>query len=121
LHYVVLVVALERPLAGERFVERNAEAVDIAALGDVFAAAFNLLGAHEGRRAEADACGSQNLSRLVERQAEVNDLYLRVLRDHYVAWLDVAVDYSVLVGEGHAARGVTHDLDAVVERKMAAV
>ena len=85
-------VAAERRGAGERAIERGAEAELIGP--GVDRASRELLGRHEERRAEV---------------AEVHDADRAVARDHDVGGLEVAMDEVRGVGGGEPARGARED------------
>lgn len=97
--------------AGEAFVERGAEAVDVVLCVDILRVA-DLLGAHVGRRADGGSgLGELGLGggEVLLGEAEVGELCVAAAVDHDVVGLDVAVDDLVLGGDDEGLRDVEDD------------
>jgi hypothetical protein len=105
------VLAVERALAGEDFVEHEAERVDVAPRRDLVAG--ELLGRHVGGRAGADGFAGS------AREAEVGDADLPRAVDHHVGGLEIAVNHVALVRRGQPGAQLPRDLEGAVLRKAA--
>ncbi len=92
-HVIVRVVGL---LAGQHFVQHDAETVDIAARVDLLAMA--LLRAHVVRRAEDQSLvGHFHLQRHVFGETEIDQRDAAVVAQHHVSGFQIAVQDADLV------------------------
>ena len=101
-----------RATAGEDLVEHQPERVDVALGRDL--SAFELLGRHVGRRADADVADVAN-----RRETEVHDADLARRVQHDVRRLEIAVDDAALVGGGETRGKLPRQLERPVFRKAA--
>ncbi len=91
------VVARERGLEREQFVERNAKGIDVGAVIDRDPLGESLFRAHVAQRAD-EVSGHRHAGVAgVAGKAEVGDPELTALVEHQVRWLDVAVHNAHLV------------------------
>ena len=115
-------VAVKRPLAGEHFVEHDAQAVDVAAGIDLVRRAASLLGRHVGRRAEHAAVGGHRLlAGLLLGQAKVHQVRMLPRVEDDVRGLDVAMNDAVLVGVVECVGQLGGDVGRLRGRKRAAL
>ena len=95
---------------------RGAEREDVRPAVDVLAPPCGLLGGHERRRSDGDACARDRRCLRDPREPEVEDLHahafaLRILREEDVLRLQVAVDDTVLMRRGEDVEHRVHDLE----------
>jgi hypothetical protein len=89
----------ERHLASQQGVEHHAQAVDVAAAVHPMGLAAGLFRTHEGRRAQYLALSRQRrVATVPQGQIKIHQTGSAILPDQDVRRLDVAVDYSLLVG-----------------------
>ncbi len=112
---------LERPAQRQRFVQRDAERVDVRASIELIARELELLGRHVRRRA-VDLARLRDLRRigllLVPRETEVENHGLAVGRDDDVAGLHVAVHDAGFVRGVQRARGTLEKVQDLVELEL---
>ena len=106
---------LEGALASEHFVEHDAEAVDVAAGGDL--GAFELLGGHVSGRAAANL-GALDLAGPAG-EPEIHDADLAAAIDHDVGGLEVAVEHALLVRGGETGADAAREFEGLVGGKAA--
>ena len=106
----------KRHLAGQHFVEHDAQGIEIAA--GIAALSFDLLGrnvvgrAHGGRElGESEAAGAS-----IAGDAEVDELDVVVLVDHYVFRLQVAMHDAVRVNVVERIENAQGDVDGALRR-----
>ena len=112
-HQAQRAFVLERRVAGQHFVEHDAQREDVRALVD-------RLGHADFRRQVArradELAGAGELLREVragQRDTEVGDLHLAARRHHQVAGLDVPMHDALVVRGGKALGGLVDDLQRV--------
>lgn len=88
---------MERPPAGQRFVQHDTQAEDVAAAIDPDPLAAGLFGTHVRRHAAGAGPLADIL--LAQGQPEVGAVRLAVLVEQGVAGLDVAMHQALLVGQ----------------------
>ncbi|MEK6286878.1 MAG: hypothetical protein AABO57_14155 [Acidobacteriota bacterium] len=101
-------------LAGEQFIEHEAQRVDVAALRDFFAR--ELLGSHVRRSTRQDVFFAKLLAHY--RQTEVGDARFAAAVDHHVGRLEIAMQDTHLVGGGESRADLTRDLDRLDSREV---
>ena len=107
--------SLEGALAGEDFVQHQAQRVDVAALGDFVAG--QLLRCHVGRGAVADLRAVQLIGQ--RGQAEVHDQHLATPVDHDVGRLKIAMQNAFGMRGCQARAKLARDLHGLVIRQPA--
>ena len=95
-HHGVVAVSLKGELAGDHFIERDAEGVEIGAIVD--GVAFDLFGGHVVEGAESGAGHREAAIAGGAGDAEVHELNRAVGGDHHVGGLDVSMDDVLFVG-----------------------
>ena len=110
-----------RGLAGDDFVERGPEQVDVGRRRQVFDRPDHLR-RHVGRRAPEAARPAQGgvfrERRRRERQSPVHEHHDAEVAEHDVLGLDVAVDDSAGMGESDGVRDFQQDFEVLVERVL---
>ena len=116
------ILRLERPPAGDQFVENDSEREDVGANAQRNAARIDLLGGHVMRRAvELAASGQPATCRTqTNRQAEVDEDGRQVGAELDVRRLEIAMDPAAVVIGAEDARDLPHDLDPVARRPIEA-
>src|SRR6187549_2340353 len=79
--------------------------------------ALHLLGRHVGRAA-GDAFDARDLRIRDQRDAEVDDAHVRILREHDVGWLDVAVNDATRMSVVQRLGALEHDFDHVIDAQQ---
>ncbi|GDY22820.1 hypothetical protein LBMAG56_41670 [Verrucomicrobiota bacterium] len=116
---ILNVAFAKRRRAGEQFVQRGAEGINVVA--GAGRCAVQLLRAHEGERAPAEVPLGFALVVLAEvyRDAEVGQLQLPGGADEHVGGLEVAMDDAFLVGVGEGAAEVAENGPQIIPRQHA--
>src|SRR5205814_1529692 len=107
--------SLESTLAGQDFVEDEAERINIASDADI--AAGKLLRGHVGRRSGSDFRTFDVRSE--SGKSKIRDANLAGSVEHYVCGLQIAVDHTSLVGRRKTRADLPRDFRRLVLRKPA--
>ena len=109
------VAGAERPDAGQQLVHHRAERIQVRVMREL--EALHLLGRHV-RRAAGDAFDARDLRIRDQRDAEVDDAHVGILREHDVRRLDVAMDHAARMRVVQRLGALEHDLDDVVDAQQ---
>ena len=102
-------------MPGEQLVHHGAERIQIGMMREL--EALHLLGRHV-RRTAGDALDARDLRIGDQRDAEVDDAHVGILREHDVRRLDVAMNDAARVGVVQRLGALEHDLDDVVDAQQ---
>ena len=105
----------EGPRAGQQLVHHRPERVQVRAVGEL--EALHLLGRHVGGAA-GDALDARDVGIGNQRDAEVDDAHVAVLREHDVGGLDVAMDHAARVRVVQRLGALEHDFDGIVDAQQ---
>ncbi len=95
LHDLKFAVAFEGQMAGQHFIQRNSEFVDVGA--NVYVAILDLFGRHVGERAKLGARARHAARANHFRDSKIHHLHEAIFVQHQVAGLDVAMENSSAV------------------------
>ena len=113
----VVAVALEGFLAGDHFVQGDAERIDIGAGVELLA--LDLFGRHVVKRADDVAGFGEGAVGGHAGDAEVHQLDAAVGRKHDVGRLDVAMDDAARMGVGEGGEGLVGGVERLGDRQAA--
>ena len=109
------VAGAERARARQQLVHHGAERIEVRAVGEL--EALHLLGRHVGRAAR-DAFDARDVRVRHQRDAEVDDAHVAVVREHDVRRLDVAMDHAARMRVVQRLGAFVDDLDDVVDAQQ---
>jgi hypothetical protein len=109
------IAGAEGPDAGQQLVHHGAQRIEVRVVRQL--QALHLFGRHV-RRGTGDAFDARDLRVGDQRDAEVDDAHVGILREHDVRRLDVAMDDATRMGVVQRLGALEHDLDHVVDAQQ---